>query len=392
MVLGRSAGGIGGHVDQLATQLRAAGHDVGIVTDAGTARRFGWADAHLLWPFHGLRTMHPGLLHWHRIMRLAGTVDVVHAHGHQAAVVAALAARRAKPRPAFVVSLHNSLPGEADARAAAPASSPDTRSSPRPRGAGARLRRLARSGAAGAVSAALRTADLVTGASEDLVELARRLGAQQAELAPVASPRVGELLAKSVAAQPDRPSRRASLLGSAGIVDTGPLVLTVARIAPQKDLPTLARAARAASRPGTWVVVGGGDEAIRASLGKELSGIPLGFAGERLDVEEWLAAAEVFVLTSVWEARALVVQEAMAAGVPVVVTATGGLPGLVGDAGVLVPVGDAEAVARAVDRLLGDPAERERLARAGREVAATWDAPADEARRWIARYSSALRG
>ena len=77
--------------------------------------------------------------------------------------------------------------------------------------------------------------------------------------------------------------------------------------------------------------------------------------GARTDVSDWLRAADVFVLTSRWEARALVVQEAMAAGLPVVVTRTGGLPELVGDAGSLVAVGDPAAVAAEVDRLLADP-------------------------------------
>ena len=60
----------------------------------------------------------------------------------------------------------------------------------------------------------------------------------------------------------------------------------------------------------------------------------------------WLRAADVFVLPSRWEARALVVQEAMAAGLPVVATDTGGLPDLVEGVGVLVPVGDATRARR----------------------------------------------
>ncbi|EWT02974.1 glycosyltransferase [Intrasporangium oryzae NRRL B-24470] len=358
MLVGRSTGGIGTHVDRLVDDLRREGTDVALVTDPSTAACFGWADAHLLWPVHpGLRAPR-GLVDWHRIMRLTGTVDIVHAHGHQAAVIAAVAVLRARPRPRLVVTLHNDLP-------------PRLRSGP----------------AARVVAWALRRADLVTGASGDLVELARDLGAEPVELATVASPGVAAILASS----PATPGERAALRTAAGLAPDGPLVVTVSRLAPQKDLHTLAAAARDSRCGATWVVIGAGDDALRAHVEREASGIPLVFLGARDDVPAWLRAADVFVLTSRWEARALVVQEAMAAGVPVVVTRTGGLPDLVGDAGVLVPVGDAAAVTRAVDSLLGDPDERRRLGARARERALAWASPGDEARRWRERYTETLR-
>ena len=122
------------------------------------------------------------------------------------------------------------------------------------------------------------------------------------------------------------------------------------------------------------------------------SGATVHLVGAHDDVPTWLRAADVLVLTSRWEARALVVQEAMAAAVPVVVTRTGGLPGLVDGAGVLVPVGDPAATAEAVDRLLGDPDERARRGAQGRVVAASWDSPQHEARRWADRYARDPRG
>src|SRR6478609_1633951 len=360
MVLGRSAGGLGAHVDTLVDGLRGLGQDVEIVTADATAQTFAWPDAHRLWPVHGGVRAPRGLVDWHRIMRLAGTVDVVHAHGHQAAVVAAVAVARARPRPRLVVSLHNDLPpvpGSAVARAAASAA-----------------RRL--------VAWSLHRADLVTGASADLVELADALGARRTELALVPS------------------AARADLLAGAGLPTDRPVVLTVSRIAPQKDLPTLLAAARRSDAAATWVVVGDGDERLRARLQEEADGIRQGeeagakvrFVGARTDVSEWLRAADVFVLTSRWEARALVVQEAMAAGLPVVVTRTGGLPDLVGDAGSLVPVGDPAAVAAEVDRLLTDADARLREGDAGRARAAGWPTPDDETRRWVERYVTETRG
>lgn len=374
MVLGRSAGGVGAHVDTLVAGLRELGHDVRIVTADSTARTFGWPDARRLWPVHAGAGAPRGLVDWHRIMRLAGTVDVVHAHGHQAAVVAAVAVARARPRPRLVVSLHNDLP-------------------PVPSTAGGRARRAV---VRRLVGWALRRADLVTGASTDLVELARALGARRAEPALVPSPAVGDLLRS----EPLGLAERDALLAAAGVPTDRPLVLSVSRIAPQKDLPTLLGAARLSRVPAAWVVVGDGDERLRARLEDEADGIrPPGgdgpvvrFVGARTDVATWLRAADLFVLTSRWEARALVVQEAMAAGVPVVVTRTGGLPELVGEAGSLVAVGDSSAVAETVDRLLVEPATRARQGAAGRAVAATWSTPDDETRRWVDRYATGTSG
>ncbi|WYB29835.1 glycosyltransferase [Streptomyces sp. SM1P] len=68
----------------------------------------------------------------------------------------------------------------------------------------------------------------------------------------------------------------------------------------------------------------------------------------------------------------LLAQEALRSGVPLVATAVGGVPELVGEAAELVPYGNAEALDRTVVRLLGDPAARTRLAEAGRVQAAGW--------------------
>ena len=93
---------------------------------------------------------------------------------------------------------------------------------------------------------------------------------------------------------------------------------------------------------------------------------PVTLLGHRDDVAYLLTAADVAVVSSVWEARQLFAQEALRAGVPLVATAVGGLPGLVGEAAVLVPPKDVDALDAAVRRLLADPQLRERYAgRAG---------------------------
>jgi glycosyltransferase involved in cell wall biosynthesis len=108
-------------------------------------------------------------------------------------------------------------------------------------------------------------------------------------------------------------------------------------------------------------------------------------------VPDLLAAADVFVMTSRWEGSPLVVQEAMAAGVPVVATAVGGVPALTGDGAVLVPPGDPEAVAHAVGALLDSPAERAALVERARAAAAKWPDEAEAARR-IARVYREVSG
>jgi glycosyltransferase involved in cell wall biosynthesis len=85
--------------------------------------------------------------------------------------------------------------------------------------------------------------------------------------------------------------------------------------------------------------------------------------------------AECLLFTSAYEGFGLPPLEAMACGAPVAVFDNSSLREVVGEAGLVVADGDGAAMAAAVSRLLGDPAERERFARRGRERAAsfTWD-------------------
>jgi glycosyltransferase involved in cell wall biosynthesis len=78
--------------------------------------------------------------------------------------------------------------------------------------------------------------------------------------------------------------------------------------------------------------------------------------------------AEVFVSPSLYEGFGLPVAEAMACGAPIVATTAGAFPEVVEDSvsGLLVPPGDARALADAIERLLGDRALQQRLGREGR--------------------------
>ncbi|HPC47980.1 MAG TPA: glycosyltransferase, partial [Deltaproteobacteria bacterium] len=93
------------------------------------------------------------------------------------------------------------------------------------------------------------------------------------------------------------------------------------------------------------------------------------FTGRISDDEfaAYYARTTIAVVPSIYEGFGLPAGEAMACRVPVVSTTGGALPEVVGDAGVLVPPGDAQALARAIAGLLDDPQRRETLARAGYE-------------------------
>jgi glycosyltransferase involved in cell wall biosynthesis len=118
--------------------------------------------------------------------------------------------------------------------------------------------------------------------------------------------------------------------------------------------------------------------------------LPVALLGRRTDVADLLAAADLVVLPSRWEARSLTAQEALRTGTPLVASRAGGLPELLGDAAELVPPGDAAALAQAVTALLTDPSRAAALAAAGRERAAGWPDEAATARQLVAVYRELL--
>ena len=113
-----------------------------------------------------------------------------------------------------------------------------------------------------------------------------------------------------------------------------------------------------------------GDGELKGDLEKQIDALGLRekvhFLGMRSDIPEILNAADVFVLSSDWEGNPLSVMEAMAAGTPVISTAVGGVPELVedGESGVLVPPGDAQALAGAMQSMLENPKVRISMGRA----------------------------
>jgi glycosyltransferase involved in cell wall biosynthesis len=153
---------------------------------------------------------------------------------------------------------------------------------------------------------------------------------------------------------------------------TGPVTLvSVGRLRPPKDFTTLVRAMTAVD-PGSARLRIAGDGPERAALATEVARLGLDrvveLLGTRSDVDDLLAAADLFVLSSDSEGLPMSVLEAMAAGLPVVASAVGGVPELVldGETGALVPPRDSAALAGAIRRIVADPALRDRLGEAGR--------------------------
>ncbi len=341
LVLASSTGGVGRHVLSLVRGLADAGSPVLVCGPAATDQLFGFTAAGATFvPVEIPAAPGPqdaGAIRTLRRALDAAGADVVHAHGLRAGFVAVLA----RPRVPVVVTLHNAV-----------------------------LARGLRGHASNLVERVVaRSADVVLGASGDLVERARALGAQDARPGPVAAP----------AAAPPRRSR-AAVRAEFGIPARTPLVLSVGRLHPQKryDLLVDAAARWRSLNPAPVVVIAGSGPSYMA-LAQRASALraPVTLLGHRGDVPDLLAGADLAVVTSDWEARQLFAQEALRAGVPLVATAVGGLPGLVGDAARLIPPGDVDALDAAVRAVLLDDGVRTDLAARGPARAATWPGEAD---------------
>ena len=157
-------------------------------------------------------------------------------------------------------------------------------------------------------------------------------------------------------------------------------VLYVGRLSPEKNVDTLLEAV------GDLNLVVAGDGPLRERVPHALGAVP------HAEVERLLERATIVVAPCEREGFGLAAAEAMAFGRPVVAAAGGALLELVadGETGLLVPPRDATALRSAVERLLADPALRERLGREARARARErfgWDAVIE---RTLAVYRSAL--
>lgn len=166
----------------------------------------------------------------------------------------------------------------------------------------------------------------------------------------------------------DRATARAQL----GLPQYGLVAGTVCRLTAAKSVDVLIRALASLPAAGRPFLAVAGDGPYRGTL-ERLAGDLLGggykFLGELAEVAPVYRAADLYVQPSREEATPMAVLEAMSFGLPVVATAVGDVPAILGDgAGVIVPPGDDRALAEAIAALAADEARRQAFGRRAREV------------------------
>jgi glycosyltransferase involved in cell wall biosynthesis len=355
--LATSAGGVGAHIRSLLPALIAAGAEVRVCGAPATEELFGFTAAGAEFRPVGISAGLAPVADARAVLamrRATAGADLVHAHGLRAGLVAAAARRLDRSRRPLVLTLHNALQ----------------------EGTGPKQRLLRR-----LEGVTIRAADLVLAVSGDLSANARRLGARDVRLAPAIAP-------PRPPAQRSRDVVRAEL----GVDDGRPLAVAIGRLHPQKGYDTLLDAAtRWRGRIDPLVVIAG-DGPLQDELAARIAadGLPVRLLGRRDDVADLLAAADVCVLPSRWEGSPFTGQEALRAGTPLVCSRAGGMPELFGSAAEMVPVGDADALADALVRVLTDPVRAKELAEAGPRQAAGWPDQAATERQVVAVYRELL--
>jgi len=192
------------------------------------------------------------------------------------------------------------------------------------------------------------------------------------------------------------PAARERVRAELGILPSAWVVGTVGRLAPEKNQALLLRAMMPLlDERRQLVIVGDGPEraALTALAAESWRSEYCHLVGARSDVERYLAAFDVFALSSVTEGLPLVLLEAMATGVPVVSTEVGGIADLIerGVSGVLVPSNDEQELRRQLLFLANFPTAALRLGAAGRKSALAKYSLEQMAERYQALYEEASR-
>lgn len=319
-VMGRSAGGIARHVSQVATALDGAGD---LQVDIACPQDLPLAMPRPTIPLDIPDGPTGGHVRAIATLRnLLGDYDVVHAHGLRAGIDAGIAARATATRS--FVTVHN----------------------------------LVRAEISGAVRAAIyrRAEAAAVWATDHTFAVSKDIARHLRAAIPRRAMRI-EVLYLGIGAPPEVTKDRSALRASLDLGAGDRLIVSVARLAPQKSLGVLLRAVECLERV-TLVVVGEGP--LRRDLEQEVRSLGLQghvhLLGFRRDVADWIAGADVFALSSVWEGIPLAVQEAILLRTPVVATDVGGMRELISNkvSGRLCPPGDPAALAEALDEVLRD--------------------------------------
>lgn len=190
------------------------------------------------------------------------------------------------------------------------------------------------------------------------------------------------------------PEARAAARVELGLGDAW-VIGTVGRLDHFKNQAMLVRAAAPLlSSSVRLVIVGAGD--ARPEVEAAIRALPeprwVVMTGRRMDVPKLVHAFDIFALSSTSEGLPLVVPEAMAAGLPIVTTAVGGLPGVVDDGvtGLLTPVSDVEFGA-ALASLVNDRARAKQMGTKAREIALARYSHDRMVEQYLALYARALQ-
>lgn len=197
--------------------------------------------------------------------------------------------------------------------------------------------------------------------------------------------------------QPPDPHHLAQFRQRKGLPDQ--FVLYVGTLEPRKNLTTLLEAySHIVRESNVPLIVGGGKGWLYESVFKRLEALGLRdhvqFVGylEEEELPLWYAAATVFVFPSIYEGFGMPPLEAMACGTPVVTSNSSSLPEVVGDAGLMVPPTDAQALATAILRVLQNDDLRESLHRRGLQRARSfsWQKTAEITRKAYEQVGKSL--
>lgn len=174
---------------------------------------------------------------------------------------------------------------------------------------------------------------------------------------------------------PVRPGDRQKLRAELGLAEGELLVLSVGSLIPRKGHKTVLEAMKILKnegfeRPFRFAVAGRGE--LKESLVQWANELGVGsqftLLGVRNDIPDVQAAADIFVMPSLWEGLPLAVLEAMLAGSAIIATSASGIPEAITDNehGLLVQPEDPQALAASLRRLLSDGGERARLGAAAK--------------------------